>query len=522
MFNKSLFKQSCKANGTMWGIITFAVCFMLCCVMLIAGNGNLGATKVAIQDNIIQGELEAQTQARAINYYEITYDTFTHFDTIFEEEMKKVAQTEEFSQILQAQGQEKAMQYATTLAYKTAALNLQQYVDQLITSQGYHQNSNEALEIKGLVFYTFNLMSVNNEGKVTYLFDSFYKNVNEEAPRYDLTTIGQESRKNYLQQYILTNVPIFLASNMVLDENIQRVLDALKDYGVTKEQYEEFGFTDYQKVKEIAISALINYQVNLNYRLENMKENETVEGIKQELSAKFSKSMLSSLPKEVSDALQEIGSSDLYGVLVGSIFFKMAGLLLPIIYMIMTANALIAGQVDSGSMAYVLSSSTKRKEVTFTQAFYLVGSLLAMFICTTITSLICYAIVDVDTGLNIGKLLLINLGAFIVMFAMSGICFLASCWFNRSKYSMSIGGGLNMFFLVATMLGLFGSAVLPSIIRMKALNAFNYVTIISLFDVVSILEGTTTFIWKLAILLVIGVICFILGSAKFEKKDLPL
>jgi len=145
-----------------------------------------------------------------------------------------------------------------------------------------------------------------------------------------------------------------------------------------------------------------------------------------------------------------------------------------------------------------------------------------MFICTTITSLICYAIVDVDTGLNIGKLLLINLGAFIVMFAMSGICFLASCWFNRSKYSMSIGGGLNMFFLVATMLGLFGSAVLPSIIRMKALNAFNYVTIISLFDVVSILEGTTTFIWKLAILLVIGVICFILGSAKFEKKDLPL
>ena len=365
-------------------------------------------------------------------------------------------------------------------------------------------------------------MSVNNEGKVTYLFDSFYKNVNEEAPRYDLTTIGQGSRKNYLQQYILTNVPIFLASNMVLDENIQRVLDALKDYGVTKEQYEEFGFTDYQKVKEIAISALINYQVNLNYRLENMKENETVEGIKQELSAKFSKSMLSSLPKEVSDALQEIGSSDLYGVLVGSIFFKMAGLLLPIIYMIMTANALIAGQVDSGSMAYVLSSSTKRKEVTFTQAFYLVGSLLAMFICTTITSLICYAIVDVDTGLNIGKLLLINLGAFIVMFAMSGICFLASCRFNRSKYSMSIGGGLNMFFLVATMLGLFGSAVLPSIIRMKALNAFNYVTIISLFDVVSILEGTTTFIWKLAILLVIGVICFILGSAKFEKKDLPL
>ena len=45
MFSKALFKQSCKANGTMWAIITFAVCFMLSCVMLISGSGNLGETK---------------------------------------------------------------------------------------------------------------------------------------------------------------------------------------------------------------------------------------------------------------------------------------------------------------------------------------------------------------------------------------------------------------------------------------------------------------------------------------------
>ena len=68
--------------------------------------------------------------------------------------------------------------------------------------------------------------------------------------------------------------------------------------------------------------------------------------------------LLSALPDTVSDALKEIGAADLYGTLVGSIFFKMAGLLLPIIYMIMTANALIAGQVDSGSMAYILATGT--------------------------------------------------------------------------------------------------------------------------------------------------------------------
>lgn len=79
-----------------------------------------------------------------------------------------------------------------------------------------------------------------------------------------------------------------------------------------------------------------------------------------------------------------------------------------------------------------------------------------------------------------------------------------------------------MFFLVATMLGLFGSSVLPSIIRMDALNYFNYASIISFFDVVSILEGTNAYIWKFGVLIVIGIIGYVAGSVKFRKKDLPL
>ena len=145
-----------------------------------------------------------------------------------------------------------------------------------------------------------------------------------------------------------------------------------------------------------------------------------------------------------------------------------------------------------------------------------------MFVCTAITSIVCLNIVDVDTGLTWKNLLLINLGAFLCMFAMSGICFLASCWFDRSKNSMAIGGGLSMFFLVATMLGLFGSPTIPSIIRMKALNYFNYASLITLFDTISIIEGTYTYLWKFAILVAVGVVCYIVGSIRFRKKDLPL
>lgn len=87
---------------------------------------------------------------------------------------------------------------------------------------------------------------------------------------------------------------------------------------------------------------------------------------------------------------------------------------------------------------------------------------------------------------------------------------------------MAIGGGLSIFALVAAMLGLFGSPVIPSVVRLNALNYFNYATIISLFDVISIIDGTGAFIWKFVILAVAGIIGYALGSWKFTKKDLPL
>jgi len=105
---------------------------------------------------------------------------------------------------------------------------------------------------------------------------------------------------------------------------------------------------------------------------------------------------------------------------------------------------------------------------------------------------------------------------------MSGICFLASCWFDRSKKAMAIGGGLSMFSLVATMLGLFGTPVLPSVIRLDALNYFNYASIITLFDVTSIVNSSTDYIYKFLILAGIGLLGYIIGSIKFTKKDLPL
>ena len=276
------------------------------------------------------------------------------------------------------------------------------------------------------------------------------------------------------------------------------------------------------KLKEMLDRFELDKNTLNNGQLTKEQYNEAVQAKQTELTQSIAGSLLSTLPSEVSDALEEIGTMDLYSLIVGSIFYKLAGLLLPIIYMIMASNNLIAGQVDSGSMAYVLSTSTKRRSVAFTQAVYLIGSLFAMFTLTTATGCICLTQVSADIKLTYEKLVLLNLGAFLVLFALSGLCFFTSCWFDRSKRSMAIGGGLSIFALVAAMLGLFGSPVLPTVVRLDSLNYFNYATIITMFDVISIIDGTNVFVWKLAVLFVLGLTGYIAGSEKFVRKDLPL
>lgn len=523
MFSKALFKQSCKANGTMWAIITFAVCFMLACVMLISGSDNIGSTVTAVEDTIIDREITAAMDVRAINYYENEVDGLTEFDRLFAASLAKhAAQTPA------------APQAAFAAAYAEACEQLQAYVyaKALALDPAYTEDSAEAQEMLGSVMY-----AVDPNGT----FDEFYTSHGEAAPENhavplmthclagDLSSyLASAQRAEYIADRSEYCASIFLAGNITTQENIDKILVELSHFGVTLEKYESFGYS-YENVKKTAVNTVITYRNRLDYEV-GLLDAEPSDGdyaeklarLKKELSGDIAASLLASLPEEVSSALEEVGKINLYSLVVGSIFYKLAGLLLPIIYVIMASNNLVSGQVDSGSMAYVLSTSTKRQTVVFTQAVFLISSLLCMFSLTTVTGCICLAIVGSKVSLTYGKLVLLNVGALLVLFALSGLCFLTSCWFDRSKRSMAIGGGLSIFALVAAMLGLFGSPVIPKVVRLDALNNFNYVTIITLFDAISIIDGTLTFLWKFAILLALGVIGYVVGAVKFTKKDLPL
>ncbi len=553
MFSKALFKQSCKANGVMWTIITFAVCFMLACVMLITGNGGIGDTKNAIEDTIIVKEIDASIEKRALSYYQISMDGLTEFDkleakntkdsltylvsmstwnasmpnrnnfssdqeyllaiktwrenqpqadnkaslTLVESYTKwnnekpvldNFSSEEEYNLALQEWNKSNPMSQvgAVSAATMVSIEEIQEYMYEyaLKVNSNYTKDTTEAKEMLGVVMYS--IVPDQIEG----FDDEFYTKNNEIKPEsYDYASIAQHIASNDIDEYLVSKErqnylkdrsqecnSIFLASNLSKDETVKIMVNELASFGVTQEKYDSFGY-NYSSIKHMSVTSIITFRNRLDYeiglldtKLNNneitLEEyNKQVNSTTESLVSEISSSLLSSLPSEVSDALQEVGQLDLFSLVVGSIFYKLAGLLLPIIFMIMASNNLISGQVDSGSMAYILSTSTKRRTVVFTQAVYLIGSLFCMFSLSTITGCICLSLIKADVDLTYTKLIYLNLGAFFVLFCLSGLCFLTSCWFDRSKRSMAIGGGLSIFALVAAMLGLFGSQVIPSVVR---------------------------------------------------------
>ena len=339
------------------------------------------------------------------------------------------------------------------------------------------------------------------------LYDKIVDGVYDEAIKDNDEETAQKSKE--LAKEILDKYKNGENTN---EEEIQKMAKNYVTNSVYEEAIKENSEEDSKTARDIASTAIDDYN--------NKIENGTT---KEEALDSISKSLIEQLPDDVEDAILEIKDLDVYGLVVGNILFRIAGLLLPMIFVIMTANGLLAGQVDSGSMAYILSTPTKRSKVTITQMIYLILAVLLMYVCICTTSVVCMEIIkDSEITITIEEMIKFNIGAFFVMFAVSGICYLSSAIFNREKNSISVGGGLTMFFLVCSILGLFGEKVIPSAIRIEAMNYFNYASIISFFNVNSMLNGTNDYMVGLAILFAIGIVTYIIGIIKFDKKDLPL
>ncbi|WP_430611661.1 ABC transporter permease subunit [Enterococcus sp. DIV0876] len=228
--------------------------------------------------------------------------------------------------------------------------------------------------------------------------------------------------------------------------------------------------------------------------------------------AVFDPSTIKSLGNTLgSTGLVHTSSNDPFLSMIGSTFFSIQGTLLPVIYVVLTANGLIASQVDKGSMAYLLSTPTKRSTVIRTQALYMITSLIFMFGIVTLAGV--FAINRFQSGIDIdmGTFYELMLGLFLLMFGTSGISFFASSLFNLSKNSLILGAGLPVAFFLLHLMSTMSSS----------LENLKYFSLNTLFDATSIINGDNIML-DFTALAAVGIVLYLASLVVFDRKDLPL
>lgn len=562
MFSKALFKQSMKANWVKWTCVTVATCVMLAIVIIALGSLAIDNIRDSLKGVFQQADQESVLKSNSVDSYEL-YLTTAQFengveminDSGFTELMWSIVIQPNYNDALNeyqttnpgAELTEKALEEIKNNAVNSAYDTIISILPSVMPDADFTES-----ELKQLLYIMMCAHEDNNSlssaadiitaienSYLQYVQDSAYEMYlqQEDATEETATTsslaaralasYAMESYKTQSAQegFVYTEDTFKEEANSYVNQMIYDQVLATFNLGddATDEEKTE---AEYYAVasKVISNTAINTYELWLDEyddteKYPDMTEEQAKISAKEQASA----SLMDQIDEEVAAALKELGDMDMYGLIIGNLFYRVAGILLPMVYVIMVANGLLAGQVDSGSMAYVLSTPTKRRTVTVTQMTYLMLSLLAMFLLVTVTSVVSIWIVGGNEfTINFVEILLLNLGAFLTMFAFAGFCFMCSSIFNRSKYSMSIGGGISILMLVCTILGLFGSDVVPAAMRIGQMNFFNYLSIISLFDATSILSGGMDFLWKFGILALIGIVTFIVGVFWFEKKDLPL
>ncbi len=183
----------------------------------------------------------------------------------------------------------------------------------------------------------------------------------------------------------------------------------------------------------------------------------------------------------------------------------------PMIYTIVLSNKLVAKHVDSGSMAYLLTTPNSRIQIIRTQALYIVISMLVL-LSFDVAVLIATSEMIQPGLLDICPFLALNLVPYLIIVFVASISFLCSSIFNETKYSIGFGAGIPVIFFVLKMVSEIS----------EKLDVFKYFTVYSLLDPDRILtDNAYTTILSL-ILVGASFLVFSLSIIIFNKRSLAI
>ncbi len=216
------------------------------------------------------------------------------------------------------------------------------------------------------------------------------------------------------------------------------------------------------------------------------------------------------MPEMMSAVGMKANAANLLGFMV-SYLYGFILLVFPMVFSILRGNALIAKYVDKGSMVSLAAAPVKRRTIALTQMEVLVSGILLLVFYSTILELIC-AESGFPGELDIKEFLILNSGLLCLHLLIGSICFLFSCLFSDTKYSIAFGAGIPAFMYVLQMLANVGQDA----------EKAKYFTFFTLFDPDGIIVGESSAIVGIFVLLAGAIMLYALGIIIFERKDLHI
>ena len=204
------------------------------------------------------------------------------------------------------------------------------------------------------------------------------------------------------------------------------------------------------------------------------------------------------------------GALSLLGFMV-SYLYGFILLIFPMLFCILRGNGLIAKYIDKGSMVSLVAAPVKRSTVAFTQMAVLVSGVVLLVIYSTALEAVCAGLIF-PGELDMAELLALNGGLLCLQLFIGSICFLASCLFSDTRYSVGFGAGIPVVMYVLQMLANVGG---------KAEKA-KYFTFFTLFDPSGILAKDSGAVMGIAVLLLGAIAMYLLAIVVFSRKDLHI
>jgi ABC-2 type transport system permease protein len=187
-------------------------------------------------------------------------------------------------------------------------------------------------------------------------------------------------------------------------------------------------------------------------------------------------------------------------------------MLFMIIFVVITANNIIARRVDRGSMACYLSTPVSRVQVTLTQAGVLIlGQFMMAFVLTVVSILISTSMFG-SGSLDIGAFSRLNLMGLCLFLLMGAFSFLFSCLFNEEKYSLACSTGLIVLFYAINAIG-----------NLNGEHSWlNKISIFGAFNPAKIISGSVDILVPAISFILVGIILYGIAIFVFNKRNLPL